>query len=216
VTNSSTYEDCGEIRIVVVQPGDLLFTEALIAPASPDAEWFELRNMSPDSLDLSVGDWSITAGTGETFVLPDPAPTIPPGGYLVFARSEVAANNGGLVPDVAYGSALTLDDAGDTLELFLGTMSVDRSAWDSAWTVPAGQSIAAEPTLLVAHPAANDAASVWCPSTTPYGDGPRPLAPRTGRSGFGAKLCVDKQSPPGCPRRGKPTAARRFHVNAPT
>jgi hypothetical protein len=171
VTNQSTYEDCQELRIVVVQPGDLLFSEAMIAPASPDAEWFEVRNLSPDPIDLSIGSWSITAGTGETFALPGTAPIIPPDGYLVFARSGVAGDNGGLVPDVVYGSALTLDDAADALEIRMGSLVVDRFAWDAAWTIPTDQSIAAEPSVLAPHPSTNDSPSAWCPSTAPYGNG---------------------------------------------
>jgi hypothetical protein len=170
-TNASAYQACDEVRVVVVAPGDLLFSEAMIAPASPDAEWFELRNLSPDPIDLSVGAWSITAGAGETFVLPDTAPTIPPNGYLVFARSGVAADNGGLVPDLVYGSALTLDDATDTLELLLGGLSIDRFTWDSAWTIPAGRSIAAEPSWLAPNPVVNDLPTAWCPSTASYGNG---------------------------------------------
>jgi hypothetical protein len=183
-TNASTYQACREIRIVVVQPGDLLFSEALIAPPSPEAEWFELRNMSPDPIDLAIGGWAITAGSGERFAIPSTTPrVVPPGGHLVFARSDLPAVNGGLVPDVVYGTALTLDDAADALELFLGTTLVDRFAWDATWTVPAGQAIAADPSVLAPDPASNDPAAAWCPVAGTYGDGTFTGSPGTDGDG---------------------------------
>jgi hypothetical protein len=170
-TNTSGYRDCRSVRVVVVRPGSLLFSEAMIAPASPDAEWFEIRNMTPDPLDLSLGTWTVTAGAGEEYTFPATAPVVPPGGYLVLARSDLAAVNGGLTPDLVYGSALTLDDAADTLALSLNGEELDRISWDASWTIPADQAIAAEAAWLYADPVSNDPAYLWCPVAAPYGNG---------------------------------------------
>jgi hypothetical protein len=183
-TNAGGYRDCQEVQVVVVDPGDLLFSEAMIAPTSPDAEWFEIRNVSGDPIDLALGNWAVSAGAGETFAIPGGTPmVVPPGGYRVFARSGVAAVNGGLVPDVVYGSALTLDDVEDALELTMGGIPIDRFAWDATWTIPAGQALVAEPAWLYTDPTSNDAELLWCAATAPYGDGSFTGSPGTAGDG---------------------------------
>jgi hypothetical protein len=160
-TNASLYRACKEITVVVVRPGDLLITEAMIAPADPEAEWFEIRNLSAHAIDLA--GFTVSAGTGEEFRLPAEVPVVvQPGAYAVFARSGDPAVNGGIVPDVVYGDALTLDDAADTLAISTGSLVVDSVTWDSAWTIPAGQAIAVEPTWTARDPASNDAPYLWC------------------------------------------------------
>jgi hypothetical protein len=157
-TNDSLYDDCKDVRVVVVQPGDVLFSEAMIAPANPAAEWVEVRNVSPDALDL--GGWTLASGP-EMFPLP-PGTTIPAGGYAVFARSGDVAVNGGFTPAVVY-DVLTLADATDSLALFMSGAPIDMITWGAGWTIPAGQAIAVDPALLVrGGQAANDVGTAWC------------------------------------------------------
>jgi hypothetical protein len=167
--NASMYRACDEVRIVVVKPGDLLFSEAMIAPASPDAEWFELVNLAPDPIDLA--GFQLASGT-EVYPIPPGTPlVVQPGAYVVFARSADPAVNGGLTAPNVYGSALGLADVTDSLGLFMGPMPIDTVTWGAGWNIQANQSVALNPTLMARNPAANDAGTAWCPTVAVYGNG---------------------------------------------
>jgi hypothetical protein len=167
--NASMYKACGEVRIVVVKPGDLLFSEAMIAPASPDAEWFELVNLAPDPIDLA--GFQLSSGT-EAYTIPAGTPlVVPAGAYAVFARSGDPAVNGGLAAPHVYGTALGLDDVTDALGLFMGAVPLDTVTWGAGWTIQPNRTVAFEPTLMTRNPAANDAGASWCPTVATYGNG---------------------------------------------
>jgi hypothetical protein len=167
--NASQYKACGEVRIVVVKPGDLLFSEAMIAPASPDAEWFELVNLAPDPIDLA--GFQLASGT-EAYTIPAGTPlSVQPGAYTVFARSADPAVNGGLTAPNVYGSALGLDDVTDSLGLFMGSTPIDTVTWGAGWTIQPNRSVALNPTLMARNPASNDAGTAWCPTIAVYGNG---------------------------------------------
>jgi hypothetical protein len=187
-TNSSQYNACDEVRVVVVKPGDLLFTEAMIAPANAAAEWFELVNLAPDPIDLA--GFGVTSGT-ELYTIPATTPlVVPPGTYAVFARSADPAINGGLTPNHVYGSALTFDDVTDTLGLFAGGLPIDTITWGAGWNIQANRSVAFEPTLMTRNPTANDACASWCPTTAVYGTGT--LGGSPGAAGIG---CLPPPAP---------------------
>jgi hypothetical protein len=178
--NSSMYKACDEVRVVVVKAGDLLFTEAMIAPTATAAEWFEMKNVSPDPIDLAG---FVLASGPEQFPIPPGTPlVVPAGAYAVFARSGDAAVNGGLAPTQVYDT-LTLDDVTDSLGLFMGAIPIDTITWGAGWNIQANQSVAFEPTLEARNPAANDPATAWCPTTAVYGNGTFGGSPGTAGTG---------------------------------
>jgi hypothetical protein len=179
-SNASQYDACDEVRVVVVKPGDLLFTEAMIAPTAAAAEWFELKNLAPDPIDLAG---FVLASGPEQFPIPATPPlVVPPGAYAVFARSGDAAVNGGLSPTLVYDT-LGLDDVTDSLGLFMGAIPIDTITWGAGWNIQANRSVAFEPTLATRSPAANDPATAWCPTTAVYGNGTFGGSPGTAGAG---------------------------------
>ena len=167
VTNASLYDACEEIRVVVVSAGDLLISELLIAPAVAAAEWFEVRNISTDPIDLA--GFTIVSGTEQLAIPASPALVVPPNGFAVLARSADPAINGGLSPLFAYGNTIDLGDTADDIQLKLGSLVVDEVTWAADWPITANRSINFEPSLFNRAEGANDAKAGWCGSTTTYG-----------------------------------------------
>ncbi|MCB9796382.1 MAG: lamin tail domain-containing protein, partial [Alphaproteobacteria bacterium] len=88
---------------------DILISEIMADAGVDDAagEWVELRNVSDATLDLTGCS---LADTGRNFwTFPD-GTQIAPGGYLVAARSDDSAANGGVEGAVATGPDFTLND----------------------------------------------------------------------------------------------------------
>lgn len=161
VCNSNLgYTECLDRRVVVVKPGDVMFSELMIAPANtPDAEWFELRNVAPYPIDLS--GFTVTAGPESTTISPSAPLVLQPGAFAVLSHT------GGPVADWNYGTDITLDDVGEILVLSRGTTELDRVDWTSlTWTVTQGQSLQLDPSGFQRDPLVNDEFANWCTSTS--------------------------------------------------
>lgn len=130
------HRECESIRVVVVRPGDLAFTEVMLAPLWAQSEqWFELRNLGPDPIDLhgkvlQVGTTTHTLDFGQPRYLGT-------GEYVVFAETE-----GIPAGSIPYGGHLTLGSHTQpgSLSLIFGALEVATFEWDSTWTWTPGVS----------------------------------------------------------------------------
>jgi len=139
--------------------GQVIFTEIMYDTQPPltesNAEWFELTNVSETSVTLNgcvVGD--PTTQTEIEGILLDP-------GYVaLFVRSDVEADNGGLVPDHTFGASLS--NGGDTLGLGCGESVIDAVVYDDGPDFPDARaaSISLDPAAYDTESNANG--ENWC------------------------------------------------------
>ena len=154
--------------------GQIVINEIMQNPGAvadiPNGEWFELYNAGPSAVDID--GWKLKddlTGT-ETFTISGTL-TIQPDGYLLFALSSTAADNGGL-PSVDYvypssGSMrISLGNGIDGLILTNASdVEQDRVVWDngSSFPDPNGASMALKATDLDTSNGDNwcESANVW-------------------------------------------------------
>lgn len=125
------HRECETIRIVVVRPGDLAVTEVMLDPLAQQGQWFELRNLAPDPINL---DGKVLQAGATTHTLSFGGPRyLGTGEYAIFAE----------YPDVppgaiAWGSQLSLGAPGQAgnVALRFGNLAVAEFTWDAAavWT----------------------------------------------------------------------------------
>jgi len=153
------WTECTTRRIVVPKPGDLMITEIMAAPGSgPDAQWFEVRNLSPDPIDLDGK--TIRSGTASaTISAPGGTAVIASGGYGTLARSASVA----FVPDVIYGTDIDLA-AGD-LRVDFGPATLAKATWDATWFQTPGASRSLDPAYQVRWKVENPTLDTWCEDT---------------------------------------------------
>lgn len=153
------YTECRDQRVVVVKPGDLMFSEVMLKPSgNPSAEWIELRNVTADPIDIS--GFVVAAGNEQTTISPTAPLVVQPGAFAVLSHA------GGPVADWNYGTAITLDDIGEILVLSHDGAEFDRVDTTSlAWTITQGRSLQLDPIQFQRIAAANDDPAVWCTST---------------------------------------------------
>ena len=155
-----------------INVGDIVVYEIMANPDGNDGEleWFEVVNVSSKDIDLQ--GWTIKDQDGsnpDTHVIGSSL-LVPAGGFAVLGRSTDTNVNGGAPVDYAYGSDMTLGNAGDEIELVEpGGLSIDVVAWtDPPWPVVEGSAMA----LQVAGAVANDLDGNWCTTSAPsYGAG---------------------------------------------
>lgn len=112
--------------------GDLVFTELMANPTwcpNDTCEWFEVQNTSDTAVDLqglTVRDASGAAGTIDASVV------LAPGALAVLGRGAASAwDHPDFAPDAFYGTAVTLNNGGDTV--FVSNSS-GEVAQPLAWT----------------------------------------------------------------------------------
>ncbi|HWV39081.1 MAG TPA: hypothetical protein VN033_11490 [Vulgatibacter sp.] len=171
--------ECETRRIVVPRTGDLLISEIMAAPASdPDAQWFEVRNVSPDPIDLDgkvirAGDESVTIAA------PGGAAIVPSGGYATLSRTATVA----FVPDVVYGTAIDLAE-GD-IRIDHGPVTLASAAWDATWFTVPGLSRYLDPSRQIRGAVSFPNLTDWCEeSLQPLGNGD------FGTPGFHGSTCL--------------------------
>jgi len=150
--------DFGECKTVGVQalvdPEDLMVTEVMLAPAGGQSEqWFELRNLSSDPIDLNRFEIRNTRGTyavGSSLV-------VPPLGHAVFAASAIS----GVTQQAVYGSDLSFDAGRDKLEVWAGSSMIASMEWDATWSFPAGKTLYVDPVAQIKGRATPPLAN-WC------------------------------------------------------
>jgi hypothetical protein len=168
--------------------GPLVITEILSHPAdgldAAEATWFEVHNAG--DVDVPLSGIVIADHLGGSFTVYRPD-GIPPGGFAVFGATKVPQLNGGLPVDVAYGSALTLETLGGTLEVWGDEVFMDAVDYGGAgWpALPPGASATLEPSA--ADPLSNDDPTRWCASAYVAQDGDAAASP----GGWGAACDSD-------------------------
>ena len=153
----------------------LIISEFMANPAAvrdSDGEWVELYNPDPN-IPVDIQGWSIGDADGDPYRIPD-SEVIPPGGFLVLARSSDPAANGGLTGVLPFDD-ITLANDGDVIKLVNPAGQVTSRVEYGEDMVHAGASTARQ--------MGGDAIfSSWCRSTTvmPNGDRGTPGAANDG------------------------------------
>lgn len=163
----------GVVSVDALSAGDLVITEIMQNPdAVNDArgEWFEIYNATPYTVSLEglyVYDSSTSGAAGEVHHPIE----LPPGRYLVFARTLNYTSNGGVPAKARIPAGLFLDDGSDDLILANSHGIIDEVAWDDGVTFPdpEGASMSLDPETLDAT--LNDDGANWHTSISTYGEG---------------------------------------------
>jgi len=137
-------DDGGTMRAIVKPTmGQLVISELLInpekapppqnpndpLPVDAQREWFEVANTAATSFDLNgllVG----RVGMSSTAVQSAQCIAVAPGGFALFARSNVPALNGGL-PAVDVTFSFSLVDSNGAIEIADDTTVLDTASWKS-------------------------------------------------------------------------------------
>jgi len=145
-------------------PGNVVVTEFMAKSQSgtDNGEWIELWNATEEVLDL--GGCVLHDAVTDTHTITGPLP-IPPGGFLVLAKSAVAAENHGAEPDYFYKS-FSLKNGADQIILTCGDVEIDAVAYGDTWYAQ-GASTQLDPAAFDAS--ANDLAESWCLAKTAFG-----------------------------------------------
>jgi cysteine-rich repeat protein len=148
--------------------GDLIFTEALMTPASGknSARWFELFNPNAPPLNLQ-GCW-VSDGQGGSHLIKEPF-VITSQTYAVMAGSLDLELNDGLDADYAFGNDIVLQVGGFGVSIACNTIIIDSIVADDEFPPPSGTAFALSPYKIDAT--LNDLMTSWCPATMPYGVG---------------------------------------------
>ena len=152
--------------------GTLVLSEILSHPAAglevSYATWFEVYN--PSDVAVPLTGLVLVDHLGGSFGVYRPD-GIPPGGFAIFGGNKVPQLNGGVPVDVAYGTALSIEPLGGTLELWHGGVLLDSVTYGGPlWpAMPPGTSAALEPSA--ADPESNDDPTRWCASALATPDG---------------------------------------------
>lgn len=145
---------------------DLLLWEFMPDPVQVDdaaGEWLELYNPGTDSVKLA--GWSLATGGGARTPL-DSAKAVPPGGFLVVARTDSASNGGAPIGQI-LSSGWSLPNAAGAIRLFSpGGTQVDSALWGSGSALKSGRSLER---IGAACDGGN--AACWKSSTRSYGLG---------------------------------------------
>lgn len=157
-------------------PGDLVITEIMNNPSSVadnQGEWFELKNVSSSSIDLSglvIRHQGITVDPNAMVTI-NQSVVIPAGGYVVLGLNGNTATNGGINVDYVYPSNVNLSNTSDYLAIEdgLGTI-IDEVSYDSASGLnPNGKSRNLDPSFL--NDIDNDDDTHFCEATSTMGAG---------------------------------------------
>jgi hypothetical protein len=114
------------------RPGELTIDELLVNPAGSDLgrEWIEITNAT--GLALNLRTLHLADAASEVAV---DAGVIAAGGILVLGQSIEPSKNGGAQVAVMYGTAISLNNDGDSISLCLGPCAdgtiLDRVSWGS-------------------------------------------------------------------------------------
>jgi hypothetical protein len=139
------------------------------AVADSLGEWFEVRNLTGQAIDLT--GWTLTDGASNTHVILPTVGTvwIPARSYFVFGINSNTAQNGGVLVDYRY-SSFTLANGADSIQLLdaSGTL-VDAVSYDDGifWPDTAGKTLSLDRALV--DPSANDDGGNWCNGAAPMG-----------------------------------------------
>ncbi len=167
------------------KPGDIQITEIYANPPGNDgdAEWFEILIVAQDAaIDLSsVGIRREIDGPEVATIDADLCLTGTPGSYLVLGRSVETGANGGIAPDYAYGSGLTLANDGGYVGLVHGDQLIAGYAYGE---VLDGRSLSYD-----------DGSKEWCDGSMPFGSDGGFGTPGGANPPCGVATCLHAGSP---------------------
>jgi len=169
VTASVSFEVTTSVTRTPV-PGDLIITEVFRNPGGDQPEkvreWFELHNMTTDSIVLDGISIIDNRGPTRGHLIEMTGALIPPGGYAIIAYSSDPSENGDLVSTVAYGAAdIQLSNSGDQVTLLYNGMTLDEVIWTGSW--PGGDN--GRSMCLKAPYGDNSMSSSWSDSVGTFG-----------------------------------------------
>lgn len=139
--------------------GSVIVSEVMASPNDVGdslGEWFELGNISAQSVDLE--GCVVASGASQSTL---PAHTLAAAAFAVAARSTDTSVNGGVAAFAVFAFGL---GASGTLDLICGDRLIDSAPWDGS---VAGQSFSLDPQHF--DSSQNDVAANWCFSTQLYG-----------------------------------------------
>ncbi len=161
VTSSTTTTTTTTVTALALRVSEYLSNP--VALPDGEGEFFELVNLSPQSIDMK--GMRISDDGSDSFEVSGPL-VVEPGGHVVFGRSESAA--GGAV-DYVYASRMTLANSADEIVISHGGEELDRVSYGAGWPLLAGRSTQRDPSAMAA--AQSDLPQNWCSSATPMPDG---------------------------------------------
>ncbi|HWV37097.1 MAG TPA: hypothetical protein VN033_01325 [Vulgatibacter sp.] len=155
------FTECKDVEIrPVAEPGDLLITELMINPAGGAAsQWFEVRNLSDDAIDL---DGFVIESNAGSHAITGPL-VVPSRGFVTFAASAAGV---GFVPDHEWGASLSLDTMVDRLVLRAGASEITAVEWGGTWFIPADATLSLDPSWHVPSSAVDGTFERWCAGTS--------------------------------------------------
>ena len=166
------------------ETGELVITELMIDPTAlsdNDGEWFEVHNITSETLNLSgmivaerdAGGAISTAASGR-FVVRDGV-EIEAGQWFVFADKAgglgaVAAAD---APDYVWDSGFGFTNSGtDELVLLIGATVIDEVEFNLASrSLGASSGVAANLDVFIGDATSNDDPANWCPAITAFASG---------------------------------------------
>ena len=174
---------CADGACVTVLPrpveGDLVITEIMYNPSGGvddnDGEWFELRNVSGQTLD--IGGVTFTEAGGSSFTLPADVPLILAAGarFLLAREADLGTPDAGITADHVY-TGFSLNNSAESITVTVGGVTLDAVAYDedADWPSATAASLSLDPASATAE--ANDLPESWCVATAAYD-------PTTGNAG---------------------------------
>lgn len=131
-TDPRTVAGLRPVGAVAAATPQLVINEFIADPnaVSDDAgEWFEVHNWGSTSINLL--NYKIASDNDPVLTISSSV-TVPAGGFVVLARNGMKKRNGGVTVNYAYGTTLTLANAGDWLAIRdPNGVTVDSVAWTS-------------------------------------------------------------------------------------
>lgn len=163
-----------EPTIIIVDPGDLIFSEMMVDPEYVDdvlGEWVELYNTSGH--DIDVTGYAFRDDDVDTWTLTGPLVVLS-GDFLVLCADTDPATNGGIACDGGFvresnGTGLALANGEDELVLSRPDgVDIDWLHYDDTWYEPA-IGLGLDPGYFDLD--ANDEQTHWCDQTSVMANG---------------------------------------------
>ncbi|MFH1530428.1 MAG: lamin tail domain-containing protein [Pseudomonadota bacterium] len=171
VQDDALYKTCESIPDpdLCVAPPDatVVINEFMNNPEGNDdttGEWIELFNAS--LAPVNVNGWSLWDEGADGHIIQGTSLVIPPGGYLLLARSNNPQANGGLAPDYVYYNFILSNGADEIILKNTQGLEMDRVQYGGTYTMTPGASMELASPYLD-----NNTPTHWFPASLPWGAG---------------------------------------------
>ena len=127
---------------VSAQPLAIVMNEIMFAPLSPEPEWIELLNTSPDTVDL--GGWQVNVGHYSAKTIPFGAALVPPDSMIILTSNDSILALLRQIPrdKIIVIKLPALSNSGSTVTLRDPSNNIiDSVSYDGAWIHADGTSI---------------------------------------------------------------------------